>query len=126
MNRHFPGRNAILISIQFFLAANLMAQTNQSFTVRWLENAPVTPQFQNSKIENRLAGKALPKSASSSGNCSANFRRDRKLPKVETLSREDRGDFIVERFQFDNGAGAIVPGYLLLPKMLRAHRVEMK
>jgi dienelactone hydrolase len=37
-------------------------------------------------------------------------------PKVETLSREDRGEFVVERFQFDNQAGATVPGYLLLPK----------
>jgi hypothetical protein len=32
------------------------------------------------------------------------------------LSREDRGDYILEKFQFDNHAGAIVPGYLLLPK----------
>ena len=39
-----------------------------------------------------------------------------RVPKVETLSREDRGDYIVEKFRFDNGAGASVPGYLLLPK----------
>jgi dienelactone hydrolase len=39
-----------------------------------------------------------------------------KLPKVTTVSRDDRGDFIVEKFQFDNEAGATVPGYLLLPK----------
>jgi dienelactone hydrolase len=37
-------------------------------------------------------------------------------PGIRTLSREDRGEFLVERFQFDNGAGSIVPGYLLLPK----------
>jgi dienelactone hydrolase len=35
---------------------------------------------------------------------------------VKTLSREDRGDYVLEMFQFDNGAGATVPGYLLLPK----------
>ncbi|HZV36013.1 MAG TPA: alpha/beta hydrolase family protein, partial [Verrucomicrobiae bacterium] len=35
---------------------------------------------------------------------------------MQTLSREDRGDYILEKFQFDNGAGAIVPGYLVLPK----------
>lgn len=35
---------------------------------------------------------------------------------VKTLSREDRGDYVVEQFEFDNGAGARVPGYLLLPK----------
>ncbi|MFA5263293.1 MAG: alpha/beta hydrolase family protein [Opitutaceae bacterium] len=43
-----------------------------------------------------------------------------KTPAVQTLSREDRGDYIVEKFQFDNGAGSIVPGYLLLPKKAAA------
>lgn len=43
-----------------------------------------------------------------------------KLAKIETVSREDRGDFVVEKFQFDNEAGATVPGYLLLPKKLAA------
>ena len=38
------------------------------------------------------------------------------VPAVETLAREDRGAFMVERFRFDNGAGATVPGLLLLPK----------
>ena len=38
------------------------------------------------------------------------------VPKVETLTREDRDGFVVEKFQFNNGAGATVPGYLLLPK----------
>jgi dienelactone hydrolase len=41
--------------------------------------------------------------------------RPRKLA-VEKLQREDRGDYVLEKFQFDNGAGATVPGYLLLPK----------
>ena len=39
-----------------------------------------------------------------------------KVPAVVTLQREDRGDYVMEKFQFDNGAGATVPGYLLLPK----------
>lgn len=30
--------------------------------------------------------------------------------------REDRGDYFLERLEFDNAAGAIIPGYLLLPK----------
>jgi dienelactone hydrolase len=42
-----------------------------------------------------------------------------KRPKVETLSREDRGDYFLEKFQFDNGAGATAPGYVLLPKTVR-------
>jgi dipeptidyl aminopeptidase/acylaminoacyl peptidase len=36
-------------------------------------------------------------------------------PAVQTLSREARDGYVLERFQFDNGAGAIVPGVLLLP-----------
>lgn len=37
-------------------------------------------------------------------------------PSVIVRSREDRGDYWLETFQFENGAGATVPGYLLLPK----------
>jgi dienelactone hydrolase len=39
-----------------------------------------------------------------------------KPPPVRLLACEDLGDFTLERFQFDNGAGAVVPGVLLLPK----------
>jgi len=39
-----------------------------------------------------------------------------KVPRVQTLIREERPDYILEKFQFDNNAGAMVPGYLLLPK----------
>lgn len=38
-----------------------------------------------------------------------------KTPAVEILWRQDRGDYVVEKFQFDNKAGSIVPGYILLP-----------
>ncbi len=44
------------------------------------------------------------------------------VPTVQTLSREPREGYVIERFQFDNGAGARVPGVLLLPKP-RAGRV---
>jgi len=36
--------------------------------------------------------------------------------KVKTLSREDRGDYVLERFEFHNGVDALVPGILLIPK----------
>jgi dienelactone hydrolase len=38
------------------------------------------------------------------------------VPTVVTRSREDRGAYVVESFQFDNEAGSTVPGCLLLPK----------
>ncbi len=36
--------------------------------------------------------------------------------KVKVVSREDRGDFVLEKIEFHNGADAIVPGYVMFPK----------
>ena len=38
-------------------------------------------------------------------------------PRVEVLSREDRGDYQLEKFEFANGAGETVRGYCFLPKL---------
>ncbi|MBW3542838.1 MAG: alpha/beta hydrolase family protein [Planctomycetes bacterium] len=39
--------------------------------------------------------------------------------RVKVLSREDRGEFILERFEFFNGVDMTVPGILAIPKQLR-------
>ncbi len=39
-----------------------------------------------------------------------------ELPAVRILSREEKDHYTVEKFEFDNGAGATVPGYFLIPK----------
>jgi len=111
---------------QFFLAGllacvpnALMAQPNPTEAQRWLAKAEIAPPFvvpdsrgrwelERQQVRTRLwelLGKLPPRP---------------KTPKVETLSRDDRGDYLVEKFQFDNGAGATVPGYLLLPKGIPA------
>jgi hypothetical protein len=36
--------------------------------------------------------------------------------KVKVVSKEDHGDYILERFEFHNGVDMIVPGILLIPK----------
>lgn len=91
------------------------ARTNPSEASRWLAKADVAPRFSVPETPEawnarrlevraqlwRLLGRLPPRPAK---------------PLVVTLSREDRGDFTVEKFQFDNGAGAIVPGYILVPK----------
>lgn len=41
-------------------------------------------------------------------------------PTVTTVSREDKGDYWLEKFTFDNGAGDSVPGYCFLPKAATA------
>ncbi len=38
---------------------------------------------------------------------------------VKVLSREDRGEFILERFEFHNGVDMTVPGILAIPKNLK-------
>jgi dienelactone hydrolase len=95
-----------------------MAQTNQTDAARWLANSDVAPPFvvptsrtawevQRRQVRDQLwelLGELPPRP---------------KQPKVEMLSREDRGNCVVEKFQFDNSAGATVPGYLLRPKDLK-------
>jgi dipeptidyl aminopeptidase/acylaminoacyl peptidase len=108
MNRIF------LSTIALCGLATVSAQTNESDAMRWLGKAEIAPAFQVPKSKGawekerqqiraqvrELLGKLPPRP---------------KTPKVQTLSREDRGDFVVEKFQFDNGAGAAVPGYIILP-----------
>jgi dienelactone hydrolase len=36
--------------------------------------------------------------------------------KVKVVSREDQGDYVLERFEFHNGVDMVVPGILLIPK----------
>jgi dienelactone hydrolase len=36
--------------------------------------------------------------------------------RVRVVSREDRGEFTLEKIEFHNGADAIVPGYVMVPK----------
>jgi len=92
-----------------------MARMRKSEALRWLETAAVAPDF------------ALPATRQAWEGKRARVRRQLwrflgKLterpprPRVETLTRKDHGDYFAEKFQFDNEAGAVVPGYLLLPK----------
>src|SRR6185436_10422057 len=38
---------------------------------------------------------------------------------VRVTSREDKGDYVLERFEFENGVDATVPGVLVIPKNLQ-------
>ncbi|MBI3879897.1 MAG: dienelactone hydrolase [Verrucomicrobia bacterium] len=95
-----------------------MAQTDTNFAARWLAHTPPVPEF------------AAPKTLRAWEKQRAQIRATLwdslgKLPPcpksahVTTLSREERDGFTLEKFSFDNGAGATVPGYLLLPKNAR-------
>jgi len=92
-----------------------MAQSNENDAARWMAKAQIAPPFtvagSKSEWDSKrkklraevweLLGKLPPRP---------------KLPRVETTSKDDRGDYIVEKFQFENAAGSMVPGYLLLPR----------
>ena len=116
MNRTFIHAGAgVLVILVGMAPLNMKAQTNESDAARWLATAELAPAFkaptsrQTWEKERRrvraqvweLLGKLPPRP---------------KLPRVERLSREEHADYIVEKFQFDNGAGATVPGYVILPK----------
>ena len=109
-----------------------MAQ-NKTNASAWLAGAQLPPPFQpgNSKtawekqrISIRrdlwtLLGKLPPRPASPTVETLFKFgdvTYDQLTTTTAALSREDKGDYVVEKFQFNNGAGSIVPGYLLLPK----------
>ncbi len=91
-----------------------MAQTNQ-IAASWLAKADVAPPFRVPKTRSAWERKRSEIRAQL-WELLGRLPARPKVPVVKTLSREDRGDFLVEKFQFDNGAGATVPGYLLLPK----------
>jgi len=96
-----------------------MAQTPPTEAQRWLANAEVAPPFgvpatkpawqvQRRRIRAQLwdlLGKLPPRPQRS---------------QVETISRQVEADYSVERFRFDNGAGATVPGVIFLPAKLSA------
>src|SRR5579859_6270045 len=93
----------------------LMSQTNPSQAERWLANAQLPPPF--------VAPRSKPEWEAGRQEIRAmlwqllgKLPARPKVASVQTISRDDRGDFVVEKFSFDNGAGATVPGYLLLPK----------
>src|SRR5258708_1965952 len=104
-----------LVLATVLFAATAPAGPDDDAAARWLAAAPQVPEFKapasrrewdarRAEIRDQLwrsLGKLPP--------------RPQKLD-MKTLAREDRGDYMLEKFQFDNAAGATVPGYLLLPK----------
>jgi len=114
MNKPLAILGALALS---FSSTHLMAQSNTTEAQRWLEAAPIAPDFkapatlqawQKQRLEIR---KQL-------GGLLGDLPRRPQTAHVKTLSREERDGYVLEKFEFDNGAGATVPGYLLLPKGL--------
>jgi dienelactone hydrolase len=92
-----------------------MADTNLTEAARWLEKAPTPPAFVIPETRAAWEARRLEVRAQL-GQLLGQLPPRPRVPNVEVRSREDRGEYTVENFQFDNGAGAIVPGQLLIPK----------
>ena len=92
-----------------------MAQTNESDAARWTAYAPAVPPL---RVPTTLSKwkKQRPEIRARLWQLLGKLPTRPKTPQVRTSSREDRGDYLLEKFEFDNGAGAMVPGYILLPK----------
>ena len=100
--------------VVFLAGYQAMAESSESSASNMIQGVPPVPAFEvpasrrqwetdRTKIRKTawaLLGKLPPRPA---------------RPEVKQLSREDRGDYVVEKFSFDNQAGATVTGYLLLP-----------
>ncbi len=91
-----------------------MAQTNQTDGERWLAGAELAPPF-TAPASRRAWERERKRVRARLWELLGRLPARPRLPKVETLSREDRGEYRLEKFQFDNGAGATVPGYLIVP-----------
>lgn len=100
------------------VAISLMAQTNWSVAKRWLNAAPAVPEFHVPKVKTAWEHRRKQVRAQL-WDLLGNLPPRPKQLEVKTLRREDCGGFILERFRFDNAAGATVPGYLLLPKRVK-------
>ncbi len=94
--------------------ASMSAQTN--FTANWLAKAEIAPALAAPKTRSAWE-KQRQEIRDTLWQLLGKLPARPKVPKFTTLFREDRGDYICEKFQFDNEAGANVPGYLLLPKI---------
>jgi dienelactone hydrolase len=111
--RHFTILAAMIS--QTMAPASLEAQTETKAAVSWMAQAPAVPPFPvpTSRAEwERRRGDIRARLIELLGHLPPRP----KSPAVQTLVREDRGDYVYESFRFDNGAGATVPGVLLLPK----------
>src|SRR5690349_9087294 len=102
MNGHFDRTRAFFATaLVCFISCRAPAGTNETDAARWLAGASPVPAFtvpaSRARWETRrkqIRAELVP--------LLGKLPARPKVPKIETLSREDRGDYILEKFQFDN------------------------
>jgi cephalosporin-C deacetylase-like acetyl esterase len=111
---------AVLCTGILFMTSGTRARgaATNSVAEDWLAHAEIAPPLNVPKSVSAWK-RQRPKIRAELWNLLGKLPARPKIPRVQTLSREDRGTCIVEKFEFDNGAGSIVPGYLILPKVIK-------
>jgi dienelactone hydrolase len=112
----------MLLALSCIMGSEMAAQTktNQDEATRWMAAAEPVPAF--SVPASRDAWEPMRRQTRAQL-----WQLLGKLPPrpsqlaVTVLSHEERDGCVVEKFQFDNGAGASVPGYCVLPKETRGN-----
>jgi dienelactone hydrolase len=111
------GRRRVRLAASVLLlsAFSIMAQNSPDPAARWMAGAPPAPEF---KPATTVRGweKQRRQIRATAWELLGQLPARPKAPAVTTITREDRGSYVLEKFTFDNGAGDQVPGYLLLPK----------
>lgn len=92
-----------------------MAQTNSNDAQRWLDNARQPPSLKSPETKREWQDTRL-KIRADLSKLLGDLPSRPAVPKVKILSLEDKHTYTLEKFEFDNGAGATVPGYFVLPK----------
>src|SRR5436190_14567010 len=82
-----------------------MAQTNVNYSKLWFDHAPKVPEL-NIPSDLKQWEQDRVKIRAQLWKLLGDLPLKPNVPEVKTISRQDRGDYIVEKFQFDNGAGA--------------------
>ncbi|MFA6564217.1 MAG: alpha/beta hydrolase family protein [Verrucomicrobiia bacterium] len=116
-NHKLTARRACcsLLVLGALFAQNAAMSQEPTDTQRWLEHAPLAPDFRVAKTRKAFE-KQRAEVRATLWQLLGKLPSRPKVPKVKKLSRDDKGAYWLERFEFDNGAGATVPGVLLLPK----------
>jgi dienelactone hydrolase len=100
----------------FTWCAHCMSETPPTPAERWLTASGPVPEF---SVPGSMEAWRVERSRvrATLGHLLGALPPRPERPEVRVVRREDRGGYFLEKFEFDNGAGATVPGYLLLPKV---------
>jgi dipeptidyl aminopeptidase/acylaminoacyl peptidase len=108
-----------ILSATILWPAETMAAPDSIVARRWLDAAHVAPDFRVPTTSGAWESKRQELRATLSALLGTLPPRP-PIPAVRIRSRESREGYLLEKFEFDNGAGDTVPGCLLIPAGLSA------